>query len=89
MLVFKNDQAKIEEGILNALDHLSAFEDSVYQSEDTTASVSHAAGESSDSTHSNTSQGNSDAEASSPAASTTATQSADSENANANQMEIF
>ena len=89
VLVFKNDQAKIEEGILNALDHLSAFEDSVYQTEDTTASVSHAAGESSDSTHSNTSQGNSDAEASSPAASTTATQSADSENANANQMEIF
>lgn len=89
VLVFKNDQAKIEEGILNALDHLSAFEDSVYQSEDTTASGSHAAGESSDSTHSNTSQGNSDAEASSPAASTTATQSADSENANTNQMEIF
>ena len=31
VLVFKNDQAKIEEGIVNALNHLSAFEDTVYQ----------------------------------------------------------
>lgn len=30
VLVFRNDQAKIEEGILNALNHLSAFEDTVY-----------------------------------------------------------
>lgn len=29
VLVFRNDQAKIEEGILNALNHLSAFEDTV------------------------------------------------------------
>lgn len=28
--VFKDDQGRIEEGILNALDRLSAFEDSVY-----------------------------------------------------------
>ena len=27
ILVFKNDQIKIEEGIINALNHLSAFED--------------------------------------------------------------
>ncbi|MGP1594967.1 MAG: cell division protein ZapB [Treponema sp.] len=31
ILVFKSDQAKIEEGIVSALNHLSAFEDSVYQ----------------------------------------------------------
>lgn len=31
ILVFKNDQIKIEEGIINALNHLSAFEDTVYQ----------------------------------------------------------
>ncbi len=31
ILVFKNDQAKIEEGIINTLNHLSAFEDTVYQ----------------------------------------------------------
>lgn len=29
---FKDDQGRIEEGILNALDRLSAFEDSVYTS---------------------------------------------------------
>jgi uncharacterized protein TP_0847 len=37
VLVFKNDQAKIEEGIVNALNHLSAFEDTVYQAAHTTA----------------------------------------------------
>lgn len=37
VLVFKNDQAKIEEGIVNALNHLSAFEDTVYQAARTTA----------------------------------------------------
>ena len=37
VLVFKNDQAKIEEGIINALNHLSAFEDTVYQAADSTA----------------------------------------------------
>lgn len=31
---FKDDQGRIEEGILNALDRLSAFEDSVYQTTD-------------------------------------------------------
>lgn len=36
VLVFKNDQAKIEEGIINALNHLSAFEDTVYQAASTT-----------------------------------------------------
>jgi chromosome segregation ATPase len=33
---FKDDQGRIEEGILNALDRLSAFEDSVYQASETT-----------------------------------------------------
>ena len=37
VLVFKNDQAKIEEGIINALNHLSAFEDTVYQAAHSTA----------------------------------------------------
>lgn len=32
---FKDDQGRIEEGILNALDRLSAFEDSVFHSETT------------------------------------------------------
>ncbi|MEL3905615.1 MAG: cell division protein ZapB [Treponema sp.] len=40
VLVFKNDQAKIEEGIINALNHLSAFEDTVYQAASTAAVVS-------------------------------------------------
>ena len=44
VLVFKNDQAKIEEGIINALNHLSAFEDTVYQAANSTvASASHEA----------------------------------------------
>jgi len=34
---FKDDQGRIEEGILNALDRLSAFEDSVYHSVDSPA----------------------------------------------------
>ncbi len=33
---FRDDQGRIEEGILNALDRLSAFEDSVYHAEDPT-----------------------------------------------------
>ena len=33
---FKDDQGRIEEGILNALDRLSAFEDSVFHAEKTT-----------------------------------------------------
>jgi len=33
---FKDDQGRIEEGILNALDRLSAFEDSVFHAETTT-----------------------------------------------------
>ena len=37
VLVFRNDQAKIEEGIINALNHLSAFEDTVYQAANSTA----------------------------------------------------
>ena len=37
VLVFKNDQAKIEEGIINALNHLSAFEDTVYQAANSAA----------------------------------------------------
>lgn len=32
---FKNDQGRIEEGILNALDRLSAFEDSLYSDGET------------------------------------------------------
>jgi uncharacterized phage infection (PIP) family protein YhgE len=32
---FKDDQGRIEEGILNALDKLSAFEDSVFHNEQT------------------------------------------------------
>lgn len=44
VLVFRNDQAKIEEGIINALNHLSAFEDTVYQAANSTvASASHEA----------------------------------------------
>ena len=44
VLVFRNDQAKIEEGIINALNHLSAFEDTVYQAANpTVASASHEA----------------------------------------------
>ena len=39
VLVFKNDQAKIEEGIINALNHLSAFEDTVYQAANSTAAT--------------------------------------------------
>ena len=39
VLVFRNDQAKIEEGIINALNHLSAFEDTVYQAANSTVSV--------------------------------------------------
>lgn len=87
VLVFKNDQAKIEEGIINALNHLSAFEDTVYQSEGITASPAaenHAAGEGSDSTQANTQPNTNSAEHSSAV-----TQAADSENQNPNQMEIF
>lgn len=40
VLVFKSDQAKIEEGIVNALNHLTAFEDSVYQAAGTPVSPS-------------------------------------------------
>lgn len=36
---FKDDQGRIEEGILNALDRLSAFEDSVFHAESTAAPV--------------------------------------------------
>ena len=39
VLVFKNDQAKIEEGIINALNHLSAFEDTVYQAANSSAAA--------------------------------------------------
>ena len=39
VLVFRNDQAKIEEGIINALNHLSAFEDTVYQAANSAAAV--------------------------------------------------
>ena len=87
VLVFKNDQAKIEEGIINALNHLSAFEDTVYQSEGITASPAaenHAAGEGSDPAQANTQPNTNSAEHSSAV-----TQAADSENQNPNQMEIF
>ena len=43
VLVFRNDQAKIEEGIINALNHLSAFEDTVYQAANSTAPATHEA----------------------------------------------
>lgn len=93
VLVFKNDQAKIEEGIINALNHLSAFEDTVYQSEGITASPAaenHAAGEDSDSAHTNTQPNTTDAAQASTAESAPVTQqAADSENQNPNQMEIF
>ncbi len=36
---FKDDQGRIEEGILNALDRLSAFEDSVFHQEKITVSA--------------------------------------------------
>ena len=97
VLVFKNDQAKIEEGIINALNHLSAFEDTVYQSEGITASAAastavenHVAGEDSDSAHTNTQPNTTDAAQASTAESAPVTQqAADSENQNPNQMEIF
>lgn len=31
IIVFKDDQSKIEQGIVNALNHLSAFESSIYE----------------------------------------------------------
>ncbi len=37
---FKNDQGRIEEGILNALDRLSAFEDSLYSDGETVVETS-------------------------------------------------
>jgi len=40
---FRDDQGRIEEGILNALDRLSAFEDSVYHAEDPAPAVAQAA----------------------------------------------
>lgn len=58
LLVFKNDQAKIEEGIISALNHLSAFEDTVYQSEGVSVSTlaeNHTVDVSSTSTQTNTS----------------------------------
>lgn len=42
---FKDDQGRIEEGILNALDRLSAFEDSVYHSVDSPAKTENVAPE--------------------------------------------
>jgi DNA repair ATPase RecN len=36
---FKDDQGRIEEGILNALDRLSSFEDSVFHQEKITSSI--------------------------------------------------
>lgn len=96
VLVFKNDQAKIEEGIINALNHLSAFEDTVYQaaasnansvSEQTSTSEAAAAdipaGEATAvSETENQSQ-------SATVVSVTVTQPASSESSNSNQMEIF
>jgi len=40
---FRDDQGRIEEGILNALDRLSAFEDSVFHAEDPTPAPAQAA----------------------------------------------
>lgn len=94
VLVFKNDQAKIEEGIINALNHLSAFEDTVYQSGDITATISaHNAAEnlSTDETaHSesaNAQQRTDENAQGAVAMSETAAQPTDAENTN--QMEIF
>ena len=80
VLVFKNDQAKIEEGIINALNHLSAFEDTVYQNGDVSATISTQEADGANANSSPETEAN-------VQSSTTAGQSTDSESSN--QMEIF
>lgn len=96
VLVFKNDQAKIEEGIINALNHLSAFEDTVYQA---AASNANAISEQSSTSEAAAAdlpagEGNAVSETenqsqSATVVSVTVTQPASSESSNSNQMEIF
>ena len=96
VLVFKNDQAKIEEGIINALNHLSAFEDTVYQAAASNANSISEQSSTSEAAAADLSAGEgnavSEAENQSQAAtvvSVTVTQPASGESANSNQMEIF
>ena len=96
VLVFKNDQAKIEEGIINALNHLSAFEDTVYQAAASNANSISEQSSTSEAAEADLSAGEgnavSEAENQSQAAtvvSVTVTQPASGESANSNQMEIF
>ena len=96
VLVFKNDQAKIEEGIINALNHLSAFEDTVYQAAASNANSISEQSSTSEAVAADLSAGEgnavSEAENQSQAAtvvSVTVTQPASGESTNSNQMEIF
>lgn len=95
VLVFKNDQAKIEEGIINALNHLSAFEDTVYQAANsavipaTTVQSAVPTTETADSGQSNPVQETGTQGPASTVVSVTVTQPAASEPSNSNQMEIF
>ncbi len=96
VLVFKNDQAKIEEGIINALNHLSVFEDTVYQaaasnasSVQVQASSSEAASSAAPAEESSTVSDSENQPQAAAVVSVTVTQPASDEPANSNQMEIF
>jgi len=93
VLVFKNDQAKIEEGIISALNHLSAFEDTVYQAANPVAVevTSHEAETATASVSEEEDSGLEGGEKSqaSTVVSVTVTQPAVPEAQNSNQMEIF
>ena len=96
VLVFKNDQAKIEEGIINALNHLSAFEDTVYQAAASNAnsvseqtSTSEAAAADIPAGEGNSVSETENQSQSATVVSVTVTQPASSESSNSNQMEIF
>ena len=96
VLVFKNDQAKIEEGIINALNHLSAFEDTVYQAAASNAnsvseqtSTSEAAAADIPAGEGNSVSETENQSQAATVVSVTVTQPASGESSNSNQMEIF
>ena len=98
VLVFKNDQAKIEEGIINALNHLSAFEDTVYQAAASNAGVAQEQAPAQEEAASDVAAPTEESAAASETenasqpttvVSVTVTQPASGEPANSNQMEIF
>lgn len=98
VLVFKNDQAKIEEGIINALNHLSAFEDTVYQAAASHAGVAQEQAPAQEAAASDVAAPTEESAAASETenasqpttvVSVTVTQPASGEPANSNQMEIF